>query len=78
MHPATILDACSRWSRLANARLTLAKSNQLVIYMPDYFCNGELAQEDEDLYLLDQISPELICTCDEDHTCQQCASEEDE
>lgn len=34
--------------------------------------NGELAQEDADKVTLMSISPELTCTCDQYHTCQQC------
>jgi hypothetical protein len=34
--------------------------------------NGELAMEDFDMAMLHNISPELTCTCDEHHQCQQC------
>ena len=33
------------------------------------------AQDAWDLY---SISPELTCTCDEFHTCQQCSEEENQ
>ena len=29
-------------------------------------------EEAQDMYMLYAISPELTCTCDEFHTCQQC------
>ena len=32
-------------------------------------------EEAQDMYMLYTISPELTCTCDEVHTCQQCMSE---
>jgi hypothetical protein len=34
--------------------------------------NGELANDDADMAMLYSISPELTCTCDEHHECQQC------
>jgi len=34
--------------------------------------NGELANDDADMAMLYSISPELTCTCDEFHQCQQC------
>lgn len=34
--------------------------------------NGELANDDADNAMLYSISPELTCTCDEYHECQQC------
>lgn len=29
-------------------------------------------EEAYDMYILNSISPELTCTCDEHHMCQQC------
>lgn len=34
--------------------------------------NGDLAQEDADKFTLYSISPDLTCTCDDYHMCQQC------
>jgi hypothetical protein len=34
--------------------------------------NGELANDDAELAMLYNISPELTCTCDEYGECQQC------
>lgn len=36
---------------------------------------GEIAREYEDMAMLYSISPELTCTCDELHVCQQCMQE---
>ena len=33
---------------------------------------GEMAMEDADKYVLHNISPELVCECDEVHVCQSC------
>jgi len=32
-------------------------------------------EEAKDMYMLHSISPELTCTCDEFHMCQQCCEE---
>lgn len=32
-------------------------------------------EEAQDMYMLYSISPELTCTCDEVHECQQCYEE---
>jgi len=32
-------------------------------------------EEAKDMYMLYSISPELTCTCDEVHECQQCYEE---
>lgn len=34
--------------------------------------NGEIAQEFADKVILYDISPELVCECDEFHVCQIC------
>jgi len=34
-----------------------------------------LFEDAKDMYMLHSISPELTCTCDEFHTCQQCHEE---
>jgi phage terminase large subunit GpA-like protein len=39
------------------------------------FSGGELMCEDADKAELYRISPELTCTCDEVHVCQQCSEE---
>ena len=39
--------------------------------------NGELASIDADNAVLHAINPELTCTCDAYHICQQCFLEED-
>ena len=33
-------------------------------------------EDAQDMWDLHQISPELTCTCDEFHTCQQCMEDE--
>ena len=33
-------------------------------------------EEVQDMYALYSISPELTCTCDDNHICQQCFEEE--
>lgn len=33
-------------------------------------------EEASDMYMLYSISPELTCTCDEHHVCQQCLEED--
>lgn len=33
-------------------------------------------EEAQDMYMLYTISPELTCTCDEFHTCQQCMEDD--
>ena len=33
-------------------------------------------EDAQDMYMLYSISPELTCTCDEFHICQQCHEEE--
>ena len=38
----------------------------------EFRMNGELANDDADMAMLYSISPELTCTCDEYHECQQC------
>ena len=35
-------------------------------------------EEAQDMYMLYTISPELSCTCDEVHICQQCMLEDDD
>ncbi len=37
--------------------------------------HGEMASEHADLSVLHSISPELTCTCDSVHVCQQCSIE---
>jgi|688.fasta_scaffold03756_29 hypothetical protein len=32
-------------------------------------------EEAKDMYMLHSISPELTCTCDELHMCQQCSED---
>lgn len=32
-------------------------------------------EEAKDMYMLHSISPDLTCTCDEFHMCQQCCEE---
>ena len=39
------------------------------------FSGGELMCEDADKAELYRISPDLTCTCDEVHICQQCSEE---
>jgi hypothetical protein len=36
---------------------------------------GDFFEEHRDMYEMYKISPELTCTCDEVHTCQQCYEE---
>jgi hypothetical protein len=35
-----------------------------------------LYEDAMDMYMLYSISPELTCTCDEFHMCQQCCEED--
>lgn len=42
---------------------------------PKFQVNGEIASEFADMARLYAISPELTCTCDEVHQCQQCYEE---
>jgi len=35
-------------------------------------------EEASDMYAMWQISPELVCSCDEFHMCQACAERENE
>jgi hypothetical protein len=39
---------------------------------PVFKMHGEIASEFADMAMLYSINPELTCTCDEFHTCQQC------
>jgi ribosome-binding factor A len=39
---------------------------------PKFEVDGEIASEFADMAELYAINPELTCTCDEVHTCQQC------
>jgi hypothetical protein len=39
---------------------------------PKFEVHGEIASEFADMARLYAISPELTCTCDEVHVCQQC------
>jgi len=39
---------------------------------------GEFFDDAYDMYMLYSISPQLTCTCDEFHECQQCYEERKE
>lgn len=42
---------------------------------PKFEVHGKIASEFADMARLYAINPELTCTCDEVHTCQQCYEE---
>ena len=42
---------------------------------PKFEVHGEIANQFADMARLYAISPELTCTCDEVHICQQCYEE---
>ena len=44
---------------------------------PKVEVHGEVAREDADRYALYEIDPDLTCTCDEHHICQQCWERKD-
>ena len=43
--------------------------------VPKFKVHGEIASEFADMAELYAINPELTCTCDEVHQCQQCYEE---
>lgn len=43
-----------------------------IVSKPKFQVHGEIASEFADMAILHSINPELTCTCDELHTCQQC------
>ena len=47
----------------------------VTISKPKLMLHGEIASEFADMVELYAISPELTCTCDEVHQCQQCYEE---
>lgn len=52
--------------------LIRAKRAQSTPVKPKFEIHGEIASEFADMAKLYAISPELTCTCDENHMCQQC------
>jgi hypothetical protein len=52
--------------------LIRAKRAQSAPVKPKFEVHGEIASEFADMARLYAISPELTCTCDEFHMCQQC------
>ena len=62
---------------LRNTLKMIIKNSQKKQTKPKYEfeVNGELASIDADLAALAAIDPELTCTCDSYHICQQCFSE---
>ncbi len=60
-------------NHLRNTLKMIIKANSISpLSKQEFKMNGELAMEDFDMATLYNISPELTCTCDEYHECQQC------
>jgi len=60
-------------NHLRNTLKMIIKANSISPLSKQQFrMNGELANDDADMAMLYSISPELTCTCDEYHECQQC------
>jgi hypothetical protein len=63
-------------NHLRNVLKMLIKAKRAVTTpKPKFEVHGEIASEFADMVKLYAISPELTCTCDEVHECQQCYEE---
>jgi hypothetical protein len=58
-------------NHLRNTLKMLIKRNSSIL-ITSFEMLGEIAKNDADNAMLYSISPELTCTCDEHHECQQC------
>ena len=58
-------------NHLRNTLKMLIKRNSSVL-ITSFEMLGEIAKNDADNAMLYSINPELTCTCDEHHECQQC------
>lgn len=63
-------------NHLRNTLKMIIRNKQRVVVStpkPKFEVHGEIASEFADMARLYAISPELTCTCDEVHVCQQCS-----
>lgn len=60
-------------NHLRNTLKMLIRAKRAVTTLkPKFQVSGEIASEFADMARLYAINPELTCTCDEVHVCQQC------
>ena len=65
-------------NHLRNTLKMLIRNSQKTktVSKPKFEVHGEIAGEFADMARLYAINPELTCTCDEVHVCQQCLTDD--